>query len=160
MRKFFFLVSALLVLASANATIELSNPPVKASDVYVPIGKGMKISLLELSELNVKDYELLSGKKMTLFDKMVFKKAQKQLKQSINEDGTFNKKKLNKIAKKFEGDSGFHIGGFALGFLLGLIGVLIAYLINDDYKQNRVKWSWIGLGVGVVLYLLLLVAVL
>jgi len=33
-----------------------------------------------------------------------------------------------------DGSLAFYIGGFALGFLLGLIGVLIAYLINDDKK--------------------------
>jgi hypothetical protein len=140
MRKFLLFAGALIILATANATVNLTDPPANAANVFIPIGKtGLKISLLELSEIKVKDFELLTGKDMKFFDKLVFKKAQKQLKQSINDDGTFNQKKLNKFAKKFEGDSGFHIGGFALGFLLGLIGVLIAYLINDDYKSNRVK---------------------
>jgi hypothetical protein len=47
---------------------------------------------------------------------------------------------------------------FALGFLLGLIGLLIAYLINDDYKHNRVKWAWIGFGIVVVLNIILIAA--
>ena len=48
--------------------------------------------------------------------------------------------------------SGFHLGGFALGFLIGPIGVLIAYLIDDDKKRNRVKWAWIGLIAWVVIF--------
>lgn len=49
------------------------------------------------------------------------------------------------------GETGFHAGGFFLGLLLGVIGVIIAYLINDEKKHNRVKWAWIGWGVWVVL---------
>ena len=65
------------------------------------------------------------------------------------------KKRIEKYFNKAaEGGGGFHIGGFALGFLLGLIGVLIAYLINDDKKKERVKWSWIGCLVLVVILLL------
>jgi len=46
-----------------------------------------------------------------------------------------------------------------LGFLLNLVGVLIAYLIKDDYKSNRVKWAWIGLGLNIGLTLILALAV-
>lgn len=48
--------------------------------------------------------------------------------------------------------SGFNIGGFALGFFLGLIGVLIAYVFIKD--ANLIKWSWIGLGAVLVIILL------
>ena len=82
---------------------------------------------------------------MKLVDKVGFKIAQKQLRSSINPDGTINEKRLAKAASKKAIDgSGFHLGGFALGFLLGIIGVLIAYLIKDELKATRVKWSWIG----------------
>lgn len=125
----------------------------------IPIGTtGQKISLLDLSRMSVKDVQAFTGKKMSLVDRIGFKTAQHKLRQSINPDGTLNTKNFQKAAKKAgDGTSGFHIGGFALGFLLGLIGVLIAYLINDDKKQNRTKWAWIGLGVAVVLYILLLI---
>jgi hypothetical protein len=45
------------------------------------------------------------------------------------------------LAKAESGETGFHTGGFVLGFLLNLVGS-IAYLIKDDYKSNRVN----GLG--------------
>jgi len=65
--------------------------------------------------------------------------TQKQLRKTINRDGTFNQKKAEKFLSRYaDGSSGFHAGGFFLGFLLGLIGVLIAYLIKDDKKKNRV----------------------
>jgi multisubunit Na+/H+ antiporter MnhE subunit len=54
-----------------------------------------------------------------------------------------------KALKSANGKTGFHPGGFALGFPFGLIVALIAYLIRDDKKRNGRKWAWIGLVVYV-----------
>jgi hypothetical protein len=161
MKKILFLFVALTTVASCFAVGNLVVPPVEkkpkvlASEVFIPIGKdGKKISLLELSELNVKELENLTGQKMKLVDKAGFKIAQKKLRNSINADGSFDNRKLDKLAAKAIDSSGFHIGGFALGFLLGIIGVLIAYLIDDDKKATRVKWSWIGFATLLVILLI------
>ena len=139
------LLMGLFILTSSFASVNVINPPLKASEIFFPVGKtGMKISLLELSQIKVKDLELLTGRKMDLIDRTSFKLAQKQVRKSINNDGTINSKKVEKYLQQRGGETGFHLGGFALGFLLGLIGVLIAYLIKDDKKRNRVKWAWIG----------------
>ncbi len=145
--------------AGVSTVIVPTSKPTKpnASEIMISIGgTGQKISLLDLSTIKTKDVEKLTGKKMKLIDKVGFKIAQKQLRSSINPDGTINNNKLAKAASKKAPDgSGFHLGGFALGFLLGLIGVLIAYLINDDLKSTRTKWAWIGFGVVLVLYLII-----
>jgi hypothetical protein len=155
MKRFITLILALVVLSSSFASVV--EPSKKASDILVPIGSsGYKISLQDLSQISVKDFETLSGQHFKLTDKIGFKLAQRELRKSINNDGSLNSKKLNKFLKKADGETGFHVGGFALGFLLGLIGVLIAYLINDDKKSNRVKWAWIGLGAWVVILLIAL----
>ena len=134
--------------------------PKKASEVFLPIGSsGQKISLMNLSTIDVKDFENLSGRHLKFFDRLGFKLAQKKLRNSINADGTIDNKKLNKFLNQGDHSTGFHLGGFALGFLVGLIGVLIAYLINDDNKQNRVKWAWIGFGIAIVLYLIVLLTI-
>jgi hypothetical protein len=131
-----------------------------ATDVMVPVGKtGKFISLADLATISPKSFVELSGTKMNFAQKAVFKLSQKQLKKSINADGTINSKKLNKFLKKAEG-GGFHFGGFALGFFLGLLGVLLAYVaFNDDLKSQRTKWAWIGLGAFFVLWLILVFAV-
>jgi hypothetical protein len=49
----------------------------------------------------------------------------------------------------------FHLGGFALGFLLGLLGVIITLFFKDANKQNRLYSSLIGLGAVIILVLLL-----
>jgi hypothetical protein len=159
MRKSILLFAAICLTVSSFASFTLTKPPLKASEVYVPIGKsGEKISLLDLSRIKIREYQEFTGKKMRLMDKIAFKAAQKQLRNSINYDGTFNSKKIEKFMKKrsMAGD-GFQAGGFFLGFLLGLIGVLIAYLINDDQKRNRVKWAWIGLAAWIVILLIAVV---
>ena len=46
-----------------------------------------------------------------------------------------------------------NVGGFALGLLLGLIGVGLAYIFSDDPTFRRS--SWYGLGVWIVILLLL-----
>jgi hypothetical protein len=161
MKKFLLILVALVSITNSFASGLSVVPPVKkqnkikATDVFIPVGKnGQTISMMELSRMKVKDLEALTGNKMSLVDKVGFKLAQSQLRHSINEDGSFNNRKLEKMAGKAAGSSGFHLGGFALGLLLFLIGVLIAYLINDELKAQRVKWAWIGAIVSLVLILI------
>jgi len=144
----------ILLLSSSHATSSILTPPkLNAKDVLVPVGKlGNKISVFELSRIGTSDYQQLTGEKMNLFNKLSFKITQHKLRQNINQDGTFTRKAM---ARFFGGETGFHFGGFALGFFLGLIGLLIAYLIKDDYKPNRVKWAWIGFGIGVAISLVI-----
>lgn len=163
MKKIVLFLAAFAVVTSSFGSITPASskaPAIRADQMFFPVGKtGKTISLLELSRISVKDFQALTGRKMGLFDKISFKVAQKKVRDNIDRDGTFNNKKIQKALtqqRHKDGESGFHLGGFALGFLLGLIGVLVAYLINDDYKRNRVKWSWIGLAAAIVLSLLLI----
>src|SRR5215216_3227100 len=135
MKKILNLFIAFSILSTSFASGNLVVLPkkstaVNANEVFIQVGKnGEKISLMQLSEMKVKELEALTGNKMKFIDKLGFKIAQKQLRSSINADGSFNNNRLSKMAAKPADDgSGFHLGGFALGFLLGLIGVLIAYL--------------------------------
>lgn len=161
MKKAFLLFAAFLILTSSFAATTVMFPKLKANETYIPIGtEGKKISLQELSTISMNDLEKLTGRKMTLMDKLSLKITQHKLRKSIKADGTIENKKIEKFFLKRGGETGFHFGGFALGFFLGLIGVLIAYLIRDDYKRNRVKWAWIGFGVWVALYVLLLAVIL
>ena len=162
MKKFYGLLFALSLFtvsfASPNVLAPKKPSKLDANAILIPIGeKGQTISLMDLSRIKVKELESITGEKMKLVDKIGFLAAQKQLRNSINADGTISSKKLEKVAAKADADGGFHLGGFALGFLLGLIGVLIAYLIKDDKKKNRVKWAWLGLLAWVVIWLIVLV---
>src|SRR3954470_4013625 len=151
MKRIITLLMALSFVSSTFASGLMIVKPKKADEIMIPIGNtGQKISLLDLSRIKVKDFEALTGHHMKFADKMGFKLAQHQLKNSINSDGTINNKRLEKYMEKADAPTGFNIGGFALGLLLSIIGVLIAYLINDEKKAARVKWAWIGFAVWLV----------
>ncbi len=152
---------AIAIYSTSFSFSTISSLPKKASEVYLPIGTtGKQISLLDLSRIDVKQFENISGRHLKFVDRIGFKMAQRKLRNSIKADGTIENKKLKKFLEQGDHSTGFHLGGFALGFLAGLIGVLIAYIINDDYKKNRVKWAWIGFGIGVVLSIILVAIVL
>ena len=159
------LLACVLLLAftaqSFAATVLPSETPKalkNAKEIMIPVGKtGKTISMYELAKISTADFEKLSGKSFSKKEHNRFVKAQKQLNKSINTEGVITNKRL---ARAMAGDTGFHLGGFALGFL-GLLGVLLAYVaFNDENKQNRIKWAWIGFGTFVLLYILLLVVLL
>lgn len=161
MKKVLFLFVAFAIFSTSFASSGFSSLPKKASDIYLPVGKDMRISLMDLSLIKVKDYEKISGNHLNFFERITFKAAQNKLRKSINEDGTVTNKKLLKAIADGDHSVGFHLGGFALGFLLGLIGVLLAYVIggDEDVKRNRAKWAWIGLGVYVVAIVIILLSI-
>jgi hypothetical protein len=151
MKKIFTLFFALAIVAPAISSTAPSPSPVRASDIMIPIAKGKLISFQDLAYLKVSDYETITGKKLNFGKRMQFKLAQRKLRQSINNDGTLSNKRMQKMFDdQMSGTTGFHLGGFALGFFLFVIGVLIAYLIDDEKKANRVKWSWIGAAVALI----------
>lgn len=159
MKKLLLFPGCLFIFLTTFASPLIVQPPkspkINAKEILVPIGKTDKtISLFDLSRISASDLQKISGREMNFMERLSLKLAQEKLRNSISEDGDINTKKLAKFFHKRGGETGFHVGGFALGFLLGLIGVLIAYIINDDYKSNRVKWAWIGWGVFVVIYLI------
>ena len=82
-------------------------PPMTADEVYLPVGNTARlISLLDLSRISVKDFEILSGQKMKFIEKVNFKIAQRELLKSINQDGTFKKKNIEKYLKIRTGPGG------------------------------------------------------
>jgi hypothetical protein len=96
MKRFLVLLIAISVFTTSFASgLSIIVPARKATEIMIPVGKsGEKISLMELTQIKVKDFEKLTGQNMKLAGKVGFKLAQKQLAKSINPDGTVNSKKL------------------------------------------------------------------
>lgn len=163
MKKLLLLLTAFCLLTTSFAAFEIKPASKKATDIFLPIGKDMKISLMDLSVINIKDFEKISGKHLNFIDRLGFKAGQKKLRNSINADGTINNKRLLKFVNGGgDGDhsTGFHVGGFLLGFFLGLIGIVIAYVAGgeDEVKRNRAKWAWIGFGIYVAIVITLVLS--
>lgn len=150
----FLLLSLALTFSASAFSVGISTR--KASEIYVPLGKNMQISLADLSIIKEKDFEKITGRHLTFFERLGFSSGQRKLQHSINADGTINSKKLLKVLQD-DHSKGFQAGGFFLGLLGGIIGVLIAYLINDDNKRNRVKWAWIGFAINTIAGILLII---
>ena len=152
----FLLIAVVSATYSSTNTIPGSskNPSINATEVYVPIGKnGQLISLMDLSEISVKDFENLSGKKMTRMEKVKFKMKQRELKKNINYDGSFSKKRVEKYFNKAALFGGtISLSGLALGLFLNIIGVLIAYLITSGDKKGRITWAWIGAIISAIVW--------
>ena len=108
------------------------------------IGKAIE----EARKMNLADFKQLNGGKLTLMEKAVFRKAQKQL------SGKYANISSSEIAAELELKNGETRNTWALAFLLGPLGVLTAYLIEDDKRQERRKYLWRG----VLMFLLVTVA--
>jgi hypothetical protein len=161
MRKLFLVVLSLLIIANSFAAPLLvpGKNKLNAKDILLPIANtGNKISLFDLSRIRMGDLQNLSGRQMNFAEKVSFTIAQRKLRNSMYADGTINNKKIQRYFRNSSGQTGFHLGGFALGFLLGLIGIIIAYVIKDQYRRNRIKWAWIGWAVWLALWLTILLA--
>ena len=133
---FFFLVH------SAFSAFVPSTPQTKEKPKHAQMtAQEQRMFMEQFVKLTPKEYGIMRGKKLSFFEKMEFKILQKRY-----------KKKL------YDGDdsTGFNLGGFALGFLLGLIGVLLAYIFSQD--RNFRKWTWIGFGVYAVIIIAVLLA--
>lgn len=93
----------------------------------------------DLKTATVKDFELQTGRKLNLREKLGF---------------WLVKNHLLKVEGPSKGSVGSAIGGFFLGFLLPVIGLVIAFIVPKN-KTLRL-WALIGTGAFVLVFLFLL----
>ena len=119
--------------ASENSIIL---PKKKASEILIAVGKsGQKVSLTDLTHMKAKDYEAMTGKKLNLVDKIGLKLSQRELKKTINPDGTLNQKKMEMLNRKMArmSEQGHHylhlfILFLALAVGLAIIGIFVPFV--------------------------------
>ena len=122
MKKIFAFLALSLILNVTFASVVVTSPRLKTSEIFLLLGStGQRVSLLDLSTIKIKELEQLRRTKMSFGERLTFKVSQKKLRDNIGLDGSIDMKKIQKAIKKQQRDRelGFHLGGFAFGFLLG-----------------------------------------
>ena len=90
---------------------------------------------------------------MSFKERMGLRIAQKNIRSEIKSKSIEENAIINYKMAIVNGESTFKIGGFILGFLLGLIGVGLAYIFSND--KDFIRSTWKGLGAWVILILVL-----
>jgi hypothetical protein len=104
--------------------------------------------------LTPRRYKELTGKKLSLPQRLTLKIAQVKVKRLVKKNKQVD---LVVFANAINGDD-FDIPGFILGIVLGPLGILIAYLIEGK-NSAMFRWAlvgsliWLGLFLLVVLIL-------
>lgn len=143
---FFALLQPIHATSSPDLVIPINEPAVSKPGPY------NDILIRQFLSLTPRKYYELSGKRMSLLQKISLKLAQHKVKRMLKKGEPVDLVAMSKGVDT----SDFNLPGFALGLILSVFGVLIAYLI-DDTDANMIKWAWIGAAVGAILILLLLI---
>ena len=171
------LVMLIILLAHLNTSFGFSIVKPKANDILPSENLyGKYIYASEFVKLSVKEFSLLTGKKLNFIQRLSFRVAKLRMKHDLKKNP--NLKITDYIDKQGEGNS-FDIGWFLLGLAGPLIGLVIGAIISSTLlfivlaiaplvavyalKQNKTakKSAWIGFGAGIILliiFFLILVA--
>ena len=112
---------------------------------------GQSMTVEDFLNITPKKIKERTGEKLSLKERLALRYVQSQIKRDIKKgispaDTAFN---LDDEARKF------NIGGFLLGLLLGLIGVLISLLFKN---RNVRRSALLGFGISILIYLIVLAA--
>ncbi len=110
------------------------------------------MTLEQIVKMTNKEFSALKGSNMSLKEKLVLKITQRQLKKEIKAGRVSNDEELDIKAYMAEEMPKFNVGGFILGFLLGLIGVGLAHIFSNN--KNFRRSSWYGFGAWIILVLI------
>ncbi len=127
-----------LTLPSADSAATSAALPKDFNDLT---GDQKRQLMEQFTKMSPSEFEKMTGKKLSGVEKLSFKLTQQRMK--------------HQLKRRAEGEglfSNFNIGGFLLGFLLGIIGVLLAYIFSKDSDLR--KWTWIGFGFWIVIVLI------
>lgn len=139
----FFLPFIFSFTVHATSIVNPKDP--SADQIMVPLGDGpYMISLSDYINLSPKEYRNITGHKLSLKEKIKLKLTQSILKKAMKKTG-FNKEYL--AERGLFDEWSWHWGGFALGFFLSIIGVIIALFINDDYRTDRFRTALLTAGI-------------
>ena len=140
-RLFTILALCFGILMSTNSFAAVVEPANSQQETVAQ--KSPSITIEDIKTLSAKEIEEKIGQKLNWKQKLAIKLTKNKLAKADKAED-----------KPAEISGGFGIG-LLLGFVLGLIGVLLAYVVFKDKKT--IKGSWLGLVAVLVLIILLTV---
>jgi hypothetical protein len=132
-------------------------PPSK--DIKGAIDKNQIESIKQFSTMSFNEYEKMLGHKASKIEQFAFARMQKKTNKMFDSEGNLLEKYQKRFLKMYSEPGGSFVGGFALGFFLGVIGLILAYAVNNDGdKRNRIKGAWWGFIIQAILGIILIAA--
>ena len=163
MKRLSTLVIAISVMANCFAAgttsivLPKKSPAPNANEILLPVGKnGEKISLMDLSVMKAKDYEALTGKKMTLTNKLAFKIIQRKLRGNIDANGNINSRMLAKATLKAKKPASEKTHKYLMLWLILLGAAIVLGIIGWAVPFFWILSSLAGLGALIFFILWLL----
>lgn len=124
------LILSLVFSTSFSAT--MSKPESSSiTEFAIPIGEsGKKISLLDLSNMKIKEFEMVSGTELSLKQKIAFKIAQKKLRNAIKSNATLDEVQLQELVTGKAAETGdkSQVVALILCIVVGGLGIHRFYL--------------------------------
>ena len=151
--SFSLIMAVLMISLSSSIPVSKEETVLEKSMSNDNISMLSKMTNKQFLTLSPQTYYKLTGKKMSFKERMALRIAQKNIRTEIKSKSIEENATVNYEMAVGNGENSFRIGGFILGFLLGLIGVGLAYIFSDD--KDFIRSTWKGLGAWVILLLVL-----
>jgi hypothetical protein len=149
-------VIALFGFNTAHA-FSTNSMPVKPATAIIPTDPNplSHISAKQFLTLTPKKWQEMTGKKLTLMQKIQFKMLQHDIKKMVKRGEVVT---MADVQKKYEDIGTMNVLGFLLGLVLGPIGVIIALILKEtgDVDASVLRWSLYGLLVWLAIVLLVI----
>jgi len=141
MYKYFLSTLILICTVHSYSAIPIPIKDTAANRRFISLGPGISLSLADYILLKGSDFKKLTGCKLNWKEAMAFKIAKKKIKKVVKKDGTADMLALDKRPKKpFK----WNWGGFFLGLLLPVLGLIITAFFKDEQRKSRIDSAGIG----------------
>ncbi len=120
--------------------------PVDNAGLPASLATSKYLKASEFVKLSVKEFNVLTGKKLNFLQRVSFKMTKMKMKHDLKKNPDL------KITDYVDGDGTtfrLDVLWLILGVLIGPIGVLLAYLTKQE--KYKITSSWIGFGVWLLL---------
>lgn len=121
-----------------------------------PVPASTTLTVDQVLSMDARAFSEAIGHRLTLKERLAFQVARRSLREAVRDKALRGDAPVDLRQVMADGEKDFQFGGFILGLLLGLIGVVISYLMKRD--KGFIRSAWIGWGVWVAILIAVLVA--